>query len=59
MNNPIEVDCPWCGEIFTTFFDNSTGSISYVEDCQICCRPIEMNYTLDFEGNVTVQTDRE
>lgn len=35
------VQCPYCGEPFETVIDLSGGSTSYIEDCQICCRPIE------------------
>ena len=35
------VQCPYCGEAFATELDLSAGSQHYVEDCQICCRPIE------------------
>jgi hypothetical protein len=35
------VECPYCGETFETSVDLSAGSSSYVEDCQVCCQPIE------------------
>jgi hypothetical protein len=35
------VQCPYCGEPFDTVVDLSSGSTSYIEDCAICCRPIE------------------
>jgi hypothetical protein len=35
------VQCPYCGEPFETMVDFSSGSTSYIEDCAICCRPIE------------------
>jgi len=37
----VQVECPYCGEPFTTVLDLSAGSASYIEDCQICCQPIE------------------
>jgi Cysteine-rich CPXCG len=39
----ITVDCPYCGERFQTPVDLTSGSFSYIEDCQICCRPIELS----------------
>ncbi|MGA7540171.1 MAG: CPXCG motif-containing cysteine-rich protein [Steroidobacteraceae bacterium] len=42
------VRCPYCGEAFETLVDLSSGSMSYIEDCQVCCRPIEFN--LEIEG---------
>ncbi|HEY6515357.1 MAG TPA: CPXCG motif-containing cysteine-rich protein [Steroidobacteraceae bacterium] len=35
------VQCPYCGEPFETMVDFSCGSTTYIEDCAICCRPIE------------------
>jgi hypothetical protein len=46
----VVVDCPYCGEPFETTADASAGMCSYVEDCQICCQPIEMELRVDEEG---------
>ncbi len=37
----VSVQCPYCGERFETRVDLTTDDPGYVEDCQICCRPIE------------------
>lgn len=59
MEEPIEVSCPFCGERFTTFVDISSGDQQYIEDCQVCCRPIEMRITVSPKsGRVRVHTDR-
>lgn len=44
------IDCPYCGEHFETSVDTSYGSTRYVEDCQICCQPIEFVLDVDHEG---------
>jgi len=44
------VQCPYCGESFETLIDLSAGSTSYIEDCQICCRPIEFQLEVDEGG---------
>jgi hypothetical protein len=44
------VHCPYCGEPFETLIDLSAGSSSYVEDCQVCCQPIEFKVTVDHAG---------
>lgn len=46
----VVVNCPYCGEPFETSADASAGMCSYVEDCQICCQPIEMELRVDDEG---------
>jgi hypothetical protein len=43
----VTVQCPYCGEAFGTAADASAGSCTYVEDCQVCCQPIEMQLTAE------------
>jgi hypothetical protein len=59
MEQPISISCPWCGEPLDTFFDISVGNQQYVEDCQVCCRPILLSYTVDEMGQVQVNVERE
>jgi hypothetical protein len=47
------VQCPYCGEAFETLADCSAGSATYIEDCQICCRPIELCLEVDAAGALT------
>jgi hypothetical protein len=46
----VVVHCPYCGEPFETSVDASAGSSEYVEDCQVCCQPIEMSLRVDDSG---------
>jgi hypothetical protein len=46
----VVVHCPYCGEPFETSADASAGMCSYVEDCQVCCQPIEMELRVDDDG---------
>jgi hypothetical protein len=48
----VMVHCPYCGEAFETRADASAGSCSYVEDCQVCCQPIEMTLRVDDDGAI-------
>ena len=38
--------CPYCWQITDTLIDISVSEQFYVEDCQICCHPIEIHYKL-------------
>jgi hypothetical protein len=49
----VTIGCPYCGEVFETQVDLSAGSATYVEDCQICCQPIEVGFELDGDGQLT------
>ena len=63
MNELIEksVDCPYCGESIDVLLDPDESNQSYIEDCQVCCRPINFNLATDLDGDVTVSvsTDNE
>ena len=37
--------CPYCGEEISMVLDLSVpGRQTYVEDCEVCCNPIEVTY---------------
>jgi hypothetical protein len=46
------VECPYCGESFETVLDLSAGSASYIEDCRVCCQPIEFDLQTDSAGRL-------
>ena len=46
----VAVQCPYCGERFETRIDLTTNDPGYVEDCQVCCRPIEIGIERDPGG---------
>jgi transcription elongation factor Elf1 len=39
--------CPYCGEQISMVLDSSVGRQTYVEDCEVCCHPIEVSYTIE------------
>jgi hypothetical protein len=46
------VQCPWCGERLETKVDLTAGDREYIEDCQVCCRPIDFNVELAEDGSL-------
>jgi hypothetical protein len=52
------VQCPYCGEAFETLLDLSGGSASYIEDCQVCCRPIEIDIDVAADGALAAVSAR-
>jgi hypothetical protein len=50
--------CPYCWEQISMVLDTSVRNQTYVEDCEVCCRPIEVHYSVEddeiagFEANV-------
>lgn len=55
----VATHCPYCGEPIQLLVDCSAGDQDYVEDCQVCCRPLHIQATVDMEGDpqVIVQTE--
>lgn len=45
------VRCPYCGEWLEIFIDQSVRQQEYIEDCQVCCRPITLTVTPDAIDN--------
>jgi transcription elongation factor Elf1 len=39
--------CPYCGEQISMVLDVSVRRQTYVEDCEVCCNPIEITYTIE------------
>jgi hypothetical protein len=46
------IQCPYCAESYQTQIDLTAGSFVYVEDCQICCQPIELYVEVDERGRL-------
>ena len=45
--------CPYCWEEISMLLDPSIKQQSYVEDCEICCNPIELR--LRFEDQELIE----
>ena len=44
--------CPYCGETISMVLDLSVNGQTYTEDCEVCCRPIEIGYRVQ-QGEIT------
>ena len=53
------ISCPYYGEAFSVLLDDSLPEQRYVEDCQVCCRPIVMHVSVDADGELVVQAQSE
>ena len=38
-----EITCPHCGEVFPLQIDTSQPEQTLIEDCTVCCRPINLS----------------
>ena len=54
------IDCPYCGERIELVIDLSVEHQEYIEDCFVCCRPINLITTVaDGEVSVIVRHENE
>lgn len=44
--------CPYCWESISMLLDTSVEAQTFVEDCEVCCHPIEIRYTSG-DGEIT------
>ena len=42
-----EFTCPYCGEEISMVLDLSVRRQTYIEDCEVCCKPIEVTFTVE------------
>lgn len=62
MLEMFTITCPYCGENYATQIDLSAGSQRYIEDCAVCCKPIEVNLRVSADGallDISTSTDRD
>ena len=53
------VSCPYCGESTHVLIDYEEVGHQYIEDCQVCCRPINFTVSLDSAGHLSVSARDE
>jgi len=51
----VAVQCPYCWEEITLLIDASIELQEYVEDCEVCCRPIDFVVEVDEQGLAKVE----
>ena len=51
------VHCPFCGEAIDIVVDTSAGSQSYIDDCQVCCQPMQVAIEVDDDQLLSVHVD--
>ncbi|MCB5160454.1 CPXCG motif-containing cysteine-rich protein [Marinomonas algarum] len=53
------INCPYCGEDIDVIIEPMDDNQEYIEDCQVCCRPIVFHIDVDFEGTQTLYVHSE
>lgn len=39
--------CPYCWETISMLLDTSVRKQSYIEDCEVCCNPMQLQVEFD------------
>ena len=47
--------CPYCGESVEVLLNPEDVGVDYIEDCQVCCRPIEFRLREDAGGRLEAE----
>ncbi len=55
----ILVDCPYCGESIEVYVEPLDEAQEYIEDCQVCCRPITFLISSALEGGSSISVHAE
>ena len=53
------ISCPYCGEAITILVDDSIEEQQYIEDCQVCCRPIDIRVNISADGSCQIDARDE
>ena len=54
---PVAVECPYCGESFEIEVEALEEPQEFIEDCQVCCRPIQFK-AVSGDGGLEVTASR-
>jgi len=57
LETSVELHCPNCGEAITLLLDLSVEAQRYIEDCSVCCQPMEVSYSAASGELVEVRTE--
>lgn len=49
------VQCPYCWEAIDVMVEDCGETQQYIEDCQVCCRPINVVVRRDHNDEVQVE----
>ena len=50
-------NCPYCWEQISMLLYNSIKNQNYIEDCEVCCNPIEISLQFDNSELMDFQAD--
>jgi hypothetical protein len=59
MDSLTSAQCPFCGETIELVLDPGGGDTqTYIEDCEVCCRPMQVNVVYARDGRARARIVR-
>lgn len=55
----ISRSCPYCGEPIDLQIDCSVANQEYIEDCQVCCKPMQVSVDVASSDGPVVEVRQE
>ena len=49
--------CPYCWEHISVLLDSSISKQEYIEDCEVCCNPIQFSVQCQYSEIIGFQVD--
>ncbi|MBT8046855.1 MAG: CPXCG motif-containing cysteine-rich protein [Xanthomonadales bacterium] len=61
MNLPQEsiISCPYCAKVISILVDGSVEEQQYIEDCEVCCRPMDIRVNVSANSGTQVDVHTE
>jgi len=57
MRDVVEIQCPYCGEVLELHVEEDLRG-KLIQDCEVCCNPIELHIRRDEWGDPEVRVER-
>ena len=54
-----KIRCPYCNQSIVVLIDPQDMGQQYIEDCQVCCKPINFSVSTGFDGDLLVYVSGE
>jgi hypothetical protein len=56
--NEYQITCPYCWEVYSLVLETEASTVELIEDCQICCHPIQLRMETAFDEEVILHAER-
>lgn len=53
-----KAQCPYCFSPISFLLETLHGKQEYIEDCEVCCQPIEVSYTTENGKILSLEVER-